>query len=123
MTGSEATTQYLFSYGTLQLRPVQQALFGRHLTGAEDTLCGFRVVELAIHDESVVAISGKAIHTMATYTGQSSDMVDGMVFAVTPEEIEHADKYEVSAVRRVKVVLGSGLSAWTFIDAQCTAFS
>jgi hypothetical protein len=54
---------------------------------------------------TVVAISGKAHHTMAKFTGRASDVVSGMVFAVTPDEIQNADKYEVAAVKRVAVVL------------------
>jgi hypothetical protein len=42
---------------------------------------------------------------MARFTGRASDVVSGTVFAVTPDEIQNADKYEVAAVRRVAVVL------------------
>jgi len=44
--------------------------------------------------------------------------VAGTVYAVTPEEIESADKYEVEQYKRVAVVLGSGLRAWVDVDAQ-----
>jgi hypothetical protein len=36
------------------------------------------------------------------------DVVSGAVFAVTPDEMQNADKYEVAAVKRVAVVLQSG---------------
>jgi hypothetical protein len=118
MTVDEKLSESLFSYGTLQLEPVQMATFGRQLDGTSDALRGFELVGLKIEDQRVVAISGKAHHTMARFTGRASDVVSGKVFAVTPEEIQNADKYEVAAVKRVAVVLESGLRAWAYVDAR-----
>ena len=119
MTANEVHTEYLFSYGTLQLEAVQVATFGRRLAGTSDTLRGFELVPLLIEDQKVVAISGKAHHTMAKLTGRASDVVSGTVFAVTPAEIQNADTYEVAAVNRVAVVLESGVRAWAYVDARC----
>jgi len=94
------------------------ATFGRSLAGTSDALRGFALVLLKIEDETVVAISGKAHHTMATFTGRASDVVSGTVFAVTADDIRNADKYEVTAVRRVAVVLQSGVRAWAYVDAR-----
>jgi hypothetical protein len=118
MADSEAYTESLFSYGTLQLEAVQIALFGRQLTGTNDALKGFELVPLKIEDPDVVAISGKAHHPMATYTGRAADVVSGRVFAVTPDEIQNADKYEVPDVKRVSLVLQSGVRAWAYVDAR-----
>jgi len=65
-------------------------------------------------------LSGKAHHTMARFTGRPSDVVCGAVFAVTPDEIRNADKYEVAAVKRVSLVLQSGARAWAYVDARYT---
>ena len=111
-------TELLFSYGTLQLEAVQMATFGRQLAGTSDALRGFEPVLLKIEDPTVVALSGKAHHTMAQFTGRASDVVSGTVFAVTPDEIQNADKYEVAAVKRVAVVLQSGVRAWAYVDAR-----
>ena len=108
----------LFSYGTLQLEAVQIATFGRRLAGTSDVLRGFELVSLRIEDQTVIAISGKADHTMARFTGRASDVVSGMVFAVTPDELQNADTYEVAAVKRVAVVLQSGVRAWAYVDAR-----
>ena len=54
---------------------------------------------------------------MARFSGRASDVIPGTVFAVTPAEIAHADRYEVAAVKRVAVVLESGLRAWAYVDA------
>jgi tryptophan-rich sensory protein len=118
VTATNAHSEFLFSYGTLQLEAVQMATFGRRLAGASDALRGFELVSLKIEDPAVVAISGKAVHTMATFTGRAADEVSGTVFAVTPDEIHSADKYEVAAVKRVAVVLQSGTHAWVYVDAR-----
>jgi hypothetical protein len=79
MSETEARYEFLFSYGTLQLEPVQMATFGRQLAGARDVLRGFELVSLKIEDQTVVAISGTAHHTMAKFTGRASDLVPGTV--------------------------------------------
>jgi hypothetical protein len=91
MTLNETPTEFLFSYGTLQLEAVQSATFGRLLGGTPAALQGFEMVSLQIEDPAVVANSGKAQHTMAQYTGRASDVLSGTVFAVTPHEIENAE--------------------------------
>ena len=111
-------TELLFSYGTLQLEAVQMATFGRPLAGTSDVLQGFEVIPLKIEDATVIAVSGKAQHTMARFTGRAADVIAGTVFAVTPEEIQSADRYEVAAVKRVAVVLQSGVCAWVYVDAR-----
>lgn len=118
MAVSEAYPGLLFSYGTLQLESVQMATFGRPLAGAGDALVGFELASLEIEDQAVIAISGKAQHTMARFTGRASDVIAGTVFAVTPDEIQNADRYEVAAVKRVAVVLQSGVRAWAYVDAR-----
>ena len=100
------------------LEAVQMATFGRRLTGPRDALPGFELVSLQIEDPAVVAISGKAQHTMAKFTGRVSDVVSGTVFAVTRQEVLNADGYEVPAVKRVAVVLQSGTRAWAYVDAR-----
>lgn len=111
-------TEFLFSYGTLQLEPVQLATFGRLLTGTRDVLSGFEETLLIIENEAVIAISGKAHHTIAKFTGRTSDTISGTVYEVTPEEIQSADKYEVTPCQRVAAVLQSGTRAWVYVDGR-----
>jgi gamma-glutamyl AIG2-like cyclotransferase len=108
----------LFSYGTLQLEAVQLATFGRRLTGTPDVLSGFEVAPLVVDDEAVIALSGTPHHTIARFTGRASDTIAGTVFAVTPEEIQSADTYEVAPCQRVEVVLQSGARAWVYVDRR-----
>jgi hypothetical protein len=118
MAVDEVDPERLFAYGTLQREAVQPATFGRRLAGTSDALRRFELVSLRIEDEAVVAISGTAHHTMARFSGRASDVVSGTVFSVTTVEIVNADKYEVAAVRRVAVVLQSGVRAWAYVDAR-----
>jgi len=110
--------EFLFSYGTLQLEAVQLATFGRRLSGERDVLPGFAETTVEIEDEATVTLSGKKHHSIVRFTGRAADTIAGTVFALTPEEIQSADKYEVAAYRRVSVVLGSGKRAWVYVDAQ-----
>jgi hypothetical protein len=115
---NQPSTESLFSYGTLQLEAVQMATFGRLLAGTSDALIGFELAALKIEDPAVIAISGKANHTIARFTGRDSDEILGTVFQLTPDDIENADKYEVDACKRITVTLRSGVRAWVYVDAQ-----
>lgn len=110
--------EFLFSYGTLQLEAVQMATFGRVLTGTRDVLVGFEETLLEIDDSATVSLSGKSSHAIAKFTGRPSDRISGTVYAVTAEEIQKADRYEVADYRRVAVVLQSGIRAWAYVDAR-----
>lgn len=118
MTTNQTATEFLFTYGTLQLEAVQLATFGRLLAGTSDALSGFELAPLKIEDEAVIAISGKARHTIARFTGRDSDEISGIVFRVTTDDIQNADKYEVDACKRIAVTLRSGVRAWVYGDAQ-----
>ena len=110
-----ATTEHIFSYGTLQEESVQLANFGRKLDGAKDVLIGYTVTDVEITDKRVLVESGKKIHPGLTYTGNPDDKVAGMVFAITPQELIQADDYEVSDYHRILAELQSGLQAWVYV--------
>jgi len=107
----------LFSYGTLQLESVQQASFGRRLDGEPDAMTGYRRQMLEITDPDVLQKSGEAFHPIVVPSGDPSDMVEGMVFAITADELAAADRYEVSDYRRIEVPLRSGRRAWVYVKA------
>ena len=117
VTTGGARSERLFAYGTLQLESVQVATFGRQFTGSADMLPGFRLVPLRIDDQHVVEVSGQTEHTMARFTGRESDVIPGTVLELTMRELSEADSYEVDAVRRVALALGSGIRAWVYVDA------
>lgn len=108
-------SEYLFSYGTLQLEEVQLATFGRKLEGSADALPGYRLVMIKMTDEDFVAGSGTADHRSLQYTGNSSDFVEGTALKITQEELEQADAYEPEGYERVEAHLKSGADAWVYI--------
>jgi hypothetical protein len=110
-------TVLLFSYGTLQDKAVQLANFGRELTGFADSLPGYSTSLIAIRDAAVVAASGKTHHTIADPSENLTDEVRGVVYQITPQELDAADRYEVSEYTRVLVTLKSGKQSWVYVRA------
>ena len=107
----------LFSYGTLQQREVQQATYGRLLTGTRDVLVGHRLEPLVISDPEVVRLSGKAVHAIARPSGNPADRIAGVCFHLTDEELAATDAYEVDAYGRAETVLESGTKAFVYVGA------
>ena len=115
MSSAEQTTENLFSYGTLQLEEVQFETFGRKLDGERDALHEYKLVMITITDQDFVIKSGNANHRSLQFTGNSADVVEGVVFKVTRNELERADSYEPEGYERVRVQLRSGAKAWVFV--------
>jgi hypothetical protein len=111
----------LFSYGTLQLPEVQRATYGRLLEGRPDALAGYRLTPLVISSPDVVALSGRAVHDIACRTGDSADVISGMVFRLTPAEIAATDRYEADAYARIEAVLASGERAFVYVGPEAEA--
>ena len=108
-------SEALFSYGTLQLRDVQLANYGRELAGEPDALVGYRAEDLAIPNTDVARISGKAVHPLARHTGDPADRIDGVLFEMSEAELAATDDYEVEPYRRIEVTLQSGRTAWAYV--------
>ena len=77
----------LFSFGTLRQPDVQVSVFGHTLEGQPEQLPRFRLTTVAITDPEVVRISGSARHPMLERSETVSDVVQGVVFNVTEEEL------------------------------------
>ncbi|HMC91015.1 MAG TPA: gamma-glutamylcyclotransferase family protein [Allosphingosinicella sp.] len=108
-------TALLFSYGTLRQAEVQYANYGRVLDGTPDALAGYRLAPLPISDPEVVRISGKAVHSIARRTGDAADIVNGIVFRLSEEELAATDRYEVDVYGRVEAELVSGTRAFVYV--------
>ena len=106
----------LFSYGTLQYETVQLKTFGRKLHGKKASLPGYVMSSVEIQDPQVIAASGEKIHNIITHTGKVSHRIEGIVFDVSMQEIEHADAYEVSCYKRIQAELQSGELAWVYVS-------
>ena len=112
-----ATTELLFSYGTLRSRPVQLATYGRELEGVASELCGYRRETLHINSEQVAALSGANEHPVLRRTGEPSDRVGGTVFELTPGELARTDEYETDQYRRIRARTVDGMQVWVYIEA------
>ena len=106
----------LFSYGTLQLREVQLANYGRPLDGSPDALLGYRLEELPDRDPNAVRISGRKTHMVVRRTGNAADRVRGVIFLLTAEELEATDRYEGSDYGREELTLESGRRALVYVE-------
>ncbi|HHF7365470.1 TPA: gamma-glutamylcyclotransferase family protein [Legionella bozemanae] len=113
-------TEKLFSYGTLRYEAVQLSNFGRKLHGIVDSLPEFGMSKIKIKDPNVITTSGEEEHPIITYTGKSTDSIEGMVFDVSIEELKKADSYEVADYKRIKVKLASGVFAWVYVHIGST---
>lgn len=100
-------TVLLFSYGTLQQPEVQIATFGRRLEGRADALPGYALSSVVIGDPAVVATSGLEVHRIARRTGDPADIISGVVFELSADELSGADDYETDAYVRAQLPLAS----------------
>jgi hypothetical protein len=82
-----------------------------------DALPRYASAMIEITDPQVVAASGARFHPMVVETGDPADEVPGTLFLITAAELAAADAYEVSAYKRIEVVLKSGKSAWVYVKA------
>ena len=114
---SKSNTLALFSYGTLQSEAVQMKSFGRLLEGRTDAMPGFKKEMIEIVDPYVIELSGERFHPVVRASANSNDEVAGKVFFISAEELEAADRYEVSDYKRIEVILKSGIQAWVYVKA------
>jgi len=108
--------ELLFSYGTLQLPKVQLELFGRLLNGTKDSLKGYKLERIEIKDPDVLAKSEQQFHLIAIPS--ADDVIEGMAFEFTMEEVLEADKYETEDYRRISVQLESGKESWVYVAKE-----
>ena len=105
----------LFSYGTLQKKEVQMETFGRILIGQKDILVGYNIEMIEITDKEVLKKSGQKFHPIIVFTNKPNDKVEGVLFEVTEEELEKADKYEVDDYKRIETIFQSGQKGFIYI--------
>ena len=107
----------LFSYGTLQLEKVQLETFGRKLVGKPDVLTRYKLDKVVIRDEKVLALSQVEEHLILKFSGDEQDVIDGVIFEVTEDELIEADKYEEENYKRILETFKSGETAWVYVEA------
>ena len=104
---------WLFSYGTLRQADVQRSVFGRELAEEPDLLRGFEVRQIQLGDGR----GGVATYPILRRAADPSREVAGAALAIRRHDLAPADAYEGRAYRRIEVVLGSGRTAFVYVDA------
>ncbi|AWG22147.1 gamma-glutamylcyclotransferase [Flavobacterium faecale] len=99
----------LFAYGSLQETDIQQNIFGRSLKGTPDSLIGYTVTKIEIEEEF-----GMASYPIITSTEKREDVIKGLLYEITDEELLMADTYEGVHYKRMEVLLESNQIAWAF---------
>ena len=107
---------WLFSYGTLSLRAVQLATFGRTLASEADRIGGYRLDTIVITEAGVDTPSRTESHVIARLSAGA--LIDGTVLAVTAAELAAADDYETADYVRVSRRLVSGQQAFVYVAAN-----
>ncbi len=105
----------LFSYGTLQLEQVQLETFNRILKGEKDALIGYELKMLEITDPEVLRKSNQQFHPILEFSGNETDIVEGMLYEVTEDEILKADEYEVDDYQRIETNFKSGKKGFIYV--------
>lgn len=99
----------LFTYGTLQQDDIQDHIYGRVLSGTNETLVGYIIKEIEIEEEF-----GIVKYPIITPTENSKDTIKGIVYELTLAEIRQTDNYEGSHYKRVEVELQSNEIVWAY---------
>ena len=103
----------LFTYGTLQREDIQVDLFQRTLDGVPDRLVGYQMTAI-----NLAAGDGRYQQYPVIFpTGNLEDVVEGVRFQITEEEMLRADEYEGESYHRAEVILESGRLAWVYVAA------
>ena len=100
----------LFAYGTLKDIDVQQDIFGRILKGTPASLIGYTITKIEIEEEF-----GMETYPIITATEDPKDIISGLLYELTDEEILLADTYEGLHYKRAEVTLESNEKAWAYI--------
>ena len=100
----------LFAYGTLKDKDIQENIFGRSLKGISDRLVGFVINYIEIEEEF-----GIEKYPIITATENPQDIVEGILYDLSEQDINLADTYEGLHYKRIEVSLESKQTAWAYI--------
>ena len=96
---------------------MQLDTFGRLLDSEDDVLPGYTVDYIEIEDPRSSTSPARPCTRSSARPATRCDKVTGKVLAVTEDELEAADEYEVALYRRAPVTLASGRTAWVYLSA------
>lgn len=113
---SESADQLVFSYGALQIEELQRSILGRVFPPESDILPGFTADYAEMADPRFAELTGSSVHAVLRRTDDPRDKVTGVVYHLTPDELDAADQFEVVMFRREQAVLASGRTAWVYLS-------
>lgn len=90
-------------------------LFGRLLVGAKDILKGYKLTAIEVTDELFLAKGEEKNQQTLISTNDNKDVIEGMVFEISEEELLISDSYEPAGYKRIRVKLELGKKAWVYI--------
>ena len=96
----------LFTYGTLQDKSVQLALFNKTLKGNIDSIVGFEKQEITL---------GGITYPILIKNKQSTTNILGTCYTLSEEDLHICDEYEGEEYKRILVVLNSGEKSWVYV--------
>lgn len=96
---------YLFSYGTLQDKDIQEQLFHRPLIGKPDLLLGFELSHKKAYGQYPVISKADV-----------SSSISGIRYEISLEELHQVDAYEGEEYVRILTKLQSGKEAWVYVE-------
>ena len=84
--------------------------------GFADFLDGYALAAIEIEDEAFLSKGEEKVQLTAIRSTDNKDVVDGMAFEITQEDLRLADGYEPDGYKRIKVELRSGKAAWVYMQ-------
>lgn len=103
----------IFSYGTLRELSIQLQLYDRILIGKPDELNHYRLSTITQKENDSFNT-----YPIAIYSGQETDIITGIVYEISHEELECTDIYEGTEYQRAHVKLNSGDMAWVYVAVK-----
>ena len=102
--------EYLFAYGTLKDREIQENIFGRTLTGTADSLTGYAIQKIKIEEEF-----GMEEYPIIVPSEDTNQIIEGILYEISELDIEKVDTYEGRHYKRIEVTLTSNKKAWAYV--------
>ncbi|MDN4641657.1 gamma-glutamylcyclotransferase [Agreia sp. PsM10] len=115
MQHDDSTDLLVFSYGALQRREVQEAMFGRAFESRPAHLSGFEVIEVPVPADHHDPIFGTSDTRLVLQPSAHPDSIlRGQLLALTPEELRIADGFEAPEYARQLVRIDNEIEAWVY---------
>jgi gamma-glutamylcyclotransferase (GGCT)/AIG2-like uncharacterized protein YtfP len=96
---------FVFAYGTLLDKKMQQEILGRNPKTYPAFLSKFRLESITIDGQK---------YPIIIEDFSANELIKGEYFKVDEDDLKKLDAYETDAYRRVQVLLENGLLVWVY---------